>query len=174
MAKQITIEYFGVKGTGETVAKAKQDAGHKIERCFAEGFAPTIVSLKDRYNAWALVMRADADHWGYRIYEDVPAQGHGTALVMRASPFSMGHNSRENAILSARRHLAQWVMKVHDDTCTGLEFLAGEPKEARDHLEYIAWQRSYRRLREQGLSDVDAHDKATYDMSLVAGIQLPQ
>ena len=46
MSKQITLTYYGVSGQGETVAKAKEDAGRKITAIIKD-IEPRFATYKD-------------------------------------------------------------------------------------------------------------------------------
>lgn len=75
--------------------------------------------------------------------------------------------TREDAENNALHHLAQnvWTLDVKDDEA----FLSAEPGTEENGLPYgvrdllrpwIHWQRDYARLRAEGLSDTEAHQKA--------------
>jgi len=165
----INLVYCGVDGSGATVAKAKQDAASKIERCISEGFNPAIVSHPKYPEFIGLVVRDTVETWGYRFFNVNPSEL--AFPVHPVSACSCGFESRDAAIVACRKHAAQVAMRVDSDERTGLEFLHGlHEMHMRDHLGYIAWQRDYQRLRMAGATDSDAHAGAKADLALVAKI----
>lgn len=55
----VTVDYYGVPGTGRTVTEAKKDAGRKIEKALA--FRPRVYS----YRGWSVAISYEPDGASY-------------------------------------------------------------------------------------------------------------
>ncbi len=162
--QSVRLTYFGVEAEGRTLTEARQAAGAKIERCFAEGFGPYIVGHHKYPESFAIVMRADVDSWGYRFYERGKLAG-----AIKTDPCSCGFASAKDAVAACRRHMAQAVCVPSSDDLTGFEFIESET-DRRRHLDWIAWQRDFTRLRGEGRSESEAHAEARSNPDLVRGL----
>ena len=140
MTKKITIEYMGMEGQGETVTKAKQDAGRKIERMLEGYYTPEIIgTIGESY--CALLAREPKHGWGYHILK---AGDSGPMFLQCNDP------DRESARRSVRRHLA--------DLNNDIEFIAETDQEGRaDWHHKQEFRRRYAEARAQGKSDPEAH-----------------
>ena len=155
----LTVEYFGVTGTGKTVREAKLDAGRKIEKCFSDGITPILVR-HEKYPVMGLIYQYRPGNWGYSIIHGSQTFcGHPISAVCC-------NEDQAGAISRCRAHLAQWAFHPADPEQTGLEFLT-DPASRKNHIRWIAWQRDYRRLIMAGNDDRFAHANAQHNMELV-------
>lgn len=163
--KQIEVRIGGITGKGKNRTEATANAIDKLDAMDSEGFAPYVVS-HPFYNGTMFVFRCSAENWSYTYLDD-------TVKETTTPHHSAWHPTREQAIYGARFHMAQRCCRIESDEQSGLEFLAGIPgmaTAAREHLSWLAWQRSYKALIAANVPPMEAHGKATNDLTLVTGL----
>lgn len=164
MSTRIALTYFGMDGQGATVKDAKADAGRKIESLLDDmSRAPHLYIMQA--DGWSALVTRSAHGWGYRIIA-------GPSEPLKSGPIYMDANSGESdeALRSCARHLLQaaWVHDIADDAAWVAAHQERLPIACRradlraELVSYFGWQRDYRRLRESGLSDAEAHAAARF------------
>ncbi len=145
MAK-ITITYCGMDGTGDTVAKAKQDAARKLEAVMAGDWNPFLLTHHGRLAVISRIPKGDFRQWGYALAETDDGS------------LDLGHvpswERRDQAIAAAAKHLAQ-----NAGTYVGLERWLTH-HEQRDLDSYFTWQKAYAEAKASGCSDEECRRQA--------------
>lgn len=137
----VTVDYYGVSGTGRTVTEAKRDAGEKIKRMVNR--SPKIWA----HNGHAVVFSPLADGWMIQFI-------HPDSAGRIMSSQSSGGTDEEEAIYNALKHLIDMSRNVgeypipawfpgHVDT----KRMVGEWKHAD------SWQLAYRAAQAAGEPD---------------------
>ena len=145
----VTVEYFGVNGTGRNVTEAKRDAGRKIEAFVKESSAPKIM----QWRGWAILYWRDIDGWCSAIIAERGALRDQTYLSFGCH----AQDDRELVESSIRLRLAQFGWKPEDGTDCELLKTVRERDEFRRWAEF---QLRYCEARERGMSEQDAYDWA--------------
>ena len=152
--KQVSINLYGMDGSGSTKAEAKHDAERQIEQALDGTYAPLVFRFPAGYIG--IVSRTapyrQAQSWEYCYLCPDETQ-------LPAVPCTHeGYETRDAAERALRTHIAQNLIFVTEEN--GLEVLENEA-DRHDHQRYIAWQvyywPYYQELRAQGYSDADAH-----------------
>jgi hypothetical protein len=151
MTKIITIEYFGMEGEGETVTKAKQDAGRKIEQAMSSSYSPYLIDLSDEIEGFhpILIWREPRNGWGSTWLR--PGYMHHTYLGLHQS-FEQAKSEATYAAFQA-----SWTPGWSDDRCQYLADRYLNRSQAEMFLEWVNFQRRYALARTQGKSDLEAH-----------------
>ena len=149
----VTVEYFGVHGTGRTVAEAKRDAGAKIERSMTGSYYPRLLTLG---KFTALLYRQPMHGWGYTFI---------TANGEAREGLQTGHITGDDETVAAcerscRRHLGQLAIFELPDAAI-LDFV--DRADRADTARYIQWQRCYREWAQMGANDNDCREHAGRD-----------
>lgn len=152
---RVTIEYYGMDGTGATVTEAKKDAGAKITAALTGSYTPHVLTHK----GYAILIWREPNGWHNRIIAD-PSDGIRTDS--RGMGFCPGDSERD-AIRGAQRHLAQLGWQ-HDDGPEAPEFLTDRHDRA-DFRSWAVFQLRHRAARAYGLNPNDAHSWAGRDPS---------
>src|SRR5229473_3349469 len=149
MSTKITLEYFGFQGQGATVKEAKQDAGRKIEALHAGTFQP---QLREWRGEAVLVYRT-LTGWEYTFiqHQGGALRTHGTA---------MGDGEFFNTLRSAERHLVGVAWNVGDPLTDFPEWFHNE-EDRKDLISSREWQIAYRKFKDEGHEDNEAHRLAT-------------
>lgn len=108
MSKEITLNYYGMSGTGPTVKEAKAAAGAKLEAWVKDDHNPVLLN----WRGTLLVMSRDAHGWGYRMYDLADLK-----TVTFTSHCSCGMGSRSECLLAAVKHLADIKRQYGERTC---------------------------------------------------------
>jgi hypothetical protein len=162
MSTKINLTYCGMDGAGATVKEAKADAARKIETLIAElGRAPHLYLMQ--IDAWTALVARDANGWGYKIIS-TPDQPLAQGMVYMNS---FG-NDQDATLRACAYSLLQnaWSQDVVNDELWLGSRVVNLPSAARDKslssnlLSWFSWQRDYKRLRDSGLSDTEAHKQA--------------
>lgn len=162
MATQINLTYCGMEGSGPTVKQAKADAAVKIERLLTElNQAPNLYVMQ--VDTWSALVARGPQGWGFRII-DCPAEPIKQGMLYLSS----GYHDSDDVLRSCAHSLLQaaWTPGVIGDESWINTRQAGLPCACRgadlkaDLLRWVSWQRDYKRLRDSGLSDREAHDQA--------------
>lgn len=164
MSKQITMDYYGMSGTGATVKEAKADASRKLQAAMEGDYLPYLLTLRDEM---AIVARDPVSGWGYRLI-------HSDRKPVTECWLNQGYgDSRDEVMLNCARHLIDNVRQVGDtfdnspDLTAFIDALPGR-KIATELRRWSAsdWARSdefqtrYRQAVAMGLSSLDCHDYA--------------
>ena len=142
--KQITLQYYGVTGTGKTVKEAKQDAGRKIEKIVQGDYTLRVVRTK-RHTA---VIWNTPDGWVSRIIT-----GPETQDINRVWPSAHHPEGVEEAMDRVSFHLCQLEWKPCD-TEPALEL---PPAFKAEWDSWVVFQRRYAEARKKGMNDTEAH-----------------
>lgn len=148
----VTLNHYGITGSGPTVTEAKRDAGAQITQLVRDLEAGPHIEVAAGHT---IVATRDAHGWGYSI---VWPDGH----IGRSGS---GRADREETIRSARMHVADaaWTHEI-GATMGDEAFLAQfklSPADKRDLMGRWQWQRAYRRAVDNGASDETARDVAS-------------
>lgn len=151
MAKTIRIEYYGMEGAGETVTKAKQDAGRKIEAAIHGSYVPEIIG--NLANGFAVLLYREAKFgWSYKL---ITPETTGTLYG------SMATNNESKAVTErrARAHLA--------DVLNDSSYIK-HPDDLADWERKREWQDKYNAAIEAGYDSNEAHLVASGMEHLIA------
>jgi hypothetical protein len=142
----VTVDYYGVEGTGRNLTEAKRDAGEKIRKALDGYYSPTVLA----HRGWAILVYREPAGWCWRIILDAK-DGIRAGKVYA----SANDETESDAIRSASRHLAQLGWEASDGT---------EPpaflRDRADRREFEVWaefQLRFRKAKAAGMSDNDAH-----------------
>ena len=140
----VNVTYFGMEGSGRNLTEAKREAGRKIEAVLDGNYYPTILSWRD----YSILVYREPGGWHAAIIRE--PQGMRTEV----NGCRCGA-TKDEALASARGNLAQlgWA---HADGATVPDFLK-DRAERSEFLRWIDFQLRYRRAKESGLNDNDAH-----------------
>jgi hypothetical protein len=139
MSKQITINYCGMEGVGQTVTKAKQDAARKIESALDGHYNPTLIFHAGNVG---VVARDPLTGWQYRVVWN--AQNCNSGVQYLGGSF---HATEKNAIHGCAHHMAQIAGNY-----IGLEKYF-DAATMRDLDRYYAWQETYAEVKCAGGND---------------------
>ena len=142
----ITMDYYGMSGTGKTVKEAKADAGAKVSAALRGSYTPIILT----HRGYAVLVARSPQGWDYRtIYS--PQDGIAEGRVWLGS----NYETEEDATRSALNHLAQMGWAPGDGT-NAPEFV--KDKAARGEFSrWAEFQTRYARAKAAGLNDNEAH-----------------
>jgi hypothetical protein len=143
--KQITLEYYGMTGTGSTLKEAKADAGAKIAKAMNAEYTPYQMCLGD---VIGILYRTPA---GYCT--SVKAGKH-TGDVYGTMH---GDCTRGEAMLSMRRHMAD-VAGI--DAEQAAAWFYKDPIGLSYWKDKQAFQLAYKHGKAQGIPDADIHTYA--------------
>lgn len=146
---QVTITYHGIEATGRNVTEAKRNAGKRIAEMIAGDYAPVMLSHRGQA---ILVYRTPECGWSSAIICDDAGLRDG-----RLSGSSL-RDSRDEAIRSASRHLAQLTWMPEDGT-NPPAFLTDRDS-VSEFKNWAAFQIRYREARAMGMEDSDCHSYA--------------
>jgi hypothetical protein len=150
---RVTVEYYGVEGTGKNVTEAKRDAGEKIKQALDGHYTPTVLVHKGYA---ILVYRSPFYGWASRIIVDAET---GVSVVREGDVHGgSGRECRKTAIADAYRHLAQLGWK-HGDSDEPPEFLT-DRADRTSFKEWVEFQVRYRVAIDRGMGSNDAHSYA--------------
>ena len=124
----VTVDYFGFTGTGPTVKEAKQDAGRKIQALQSGYWSPKIVE----WRGYAILITRNLHGWERHFI-----QHPGEALHVGSS--CCGYESEQEAVASARRHVADCGWTPADPIDLFPEFLTDE-HDRREIITGRKWQ----------------------------------
>jgi len=146
--------YFigSIWGQGRTISEAKTDAENKASAALNGSYDPFFAHYR-KLNL--VVWRFPETGWTYRIIENSD-----NPFIMKALTMcSMSGDDRETCIGYALLHMAQlaWSGET-EDTC---DLLASLPRMQADYTSWVHWQRGYRQAKLHGLSDNEAHRRAS-------------
>ena len=137
----VTVDYFGVSGTGRTVKEAKLDAGRKIESAISK--SPKVYSYRGR--SVFIYYRP-----GGAAYVIVHPDSEGESLCSSTC-------STDDAERSALHHLLQIARKEGEYECPSWVPREYRKEFVRDWRHNDGFQRAYRKAREMGLADTARH-----------------
>ena len=101
MSNRITIEYFGVSGTGRTVTEAKRDAGVKLER-MAKSY-PSVYA----YRGASVFIVANSDCWSIRhTWPDSEGQVCSSSSCGGSKDDAIAYGVHN--LLTATRHIGEY------------------------------------------------------------------
>lgn len=100
---RVTIEYFGMTGSGATVTEAKRDAGQRIEQALEGDYSPIVARWRGHT---VLAFRHPRYEWGYRFLNE--------SAVQSVSQCCSGYTSREECLRAMLIHIADIGMSVDD------------------------------------------------------------
>jgi hypothetical protein len=154
MSTKITLEYFGFEGSGATVKEAKQDAGRKIEALHSGSWTPVLVTWRGHT---ALLTR-DTHGWTKRFLQH---DGDPLKIGQGSEHFGSGSNFTD-ALHSTQRHIVQLGWQFGDPIDIFPDWFTDEAGR-KEAISYRQWQLRYKQNKADGLSDNEAHQKATED-----------
>ena len=134
---KVTIEHHGITASGRTMKEAKQEAVNRLAAALRAPFTPKLITVAD-YEAKLLVYRTGIESFSYTIMTPT------TGRINESSCYS----SFEDAEKSGRNHAAQWVNSEEKAEDHGLQWLT-DSYQRLDHIQYVAWQNEYARLKEE-------------------------
>lgn len=144
----VTIDYFGMSGSGRTVTEAKQNAGRAIKAALDGSYTPEIIA----WRGTGMLVHREPNGWCYRIITEPDGS-------TREGPVYGCPNDKDKAaaLLAASRHLADQGMRETDTEPP--EFL--KDRESRGEFMYkLEFLRRYRKAQRAGMNDNDAHSYA--------------
>lgn len=151
MSKQVTIQYFGMEGTGRTLTEAKQDAGRRIEKAVTGSYLPFVQS----YRGQSVLVWRELERWQFRLLTDYETGAVRDGFVYGCGA---GQDTFDDVVKAAKYALAQTTWQPEDGDFPP-DFLKSEDIR-REFKSWAAWQLRYRAHRANGMSDVDAHRAA--------------
>jgi hypothetical protein len=145
----VTVDYYGMSGTGRTVTEAKKDAGAKVTRALGGYYTPTVVA----HRGYAILVYREPTGWNTRIIV-CPQDG-----IREGKVWGSGDHATEGeAIRAAQCHIADlgWC---ESDGLDAPEFI--KDKGDRAEFRYKAeFQIRYRKAKAVGLTDTQCHHYA--------------
>lgn len=147
MAKSVTVDLYGVEGTGRTVTEAKQDAGTRIESFFRGSHTPEVLHWRGYV---ALAHRLPGLDWCYGLVATPEGVREGPVMSLSGT----GYATAAECLKDAGRHLADLGYQEEDDL-TPPPFLV-DPKDVAEFVRKVKWQRRYTLARGSGLTDWQA------------------
>jgi hypothetical protein len=132
MKQQVTINYYGMQGTGDTLKEAKLDAGSKIEAAMKDDYRPVYIGVP---GANIIVYRSQ----------------YGWCHLINNRTESYGWNTKQEALEAACFHVEQMNWTIDSDDTFPL--LTIYPRSLRDLKSWAHWQRGYAQLKAQGYDD---------------------
>lgn len=158
--REIKLTYCGIEAAGRTVTDAKKQATRDLTRLVHDirRYPPTVVACKG--NAQLVYRGAESWH--------ILAIASDGEFRTGFNGYSCGYASRDEAIRTAAHHVADlsWQFDVSDDAQFARDALAPYlpadilDREVRERVDYWAWQRRYRKAKDDGYSDNAAHQIA--------------
>ncbi len=123
----VTIDYYGVEGTGKNLTEAKKNAGEVIRATLKRvATPPRIIRLKN----WMVLIWADAHGWCHKVQEiDAIESGH-----LYGCSHSSG--SEDDVVVAAKRHLADCVTMTDAEA---VAFFSSHPSPDKNSLS--EWRR---------------------------------
>ena len=169
MAK-ITLDYYGMTGTGATVKEAKLDAGRQIEQALNGDYTPSLIHWR-QYTV--LMAREPRQGWGYRISHPTPEHGE---TIQERMWLNGGHEDRDACLLQLVKHIADIARPTGENPEASLPFFNILPGHTMQHDAYRDFVDNCKRtdrfqLRHRHATDVlqlpngDAHAWAGMDPS---------
>lgn len=149
--RAVLIDEDGVdqaEGFGSTAAKAKDAMARTVLKTLrVAGVEPLLINVG--HGLGALIFAGDGE-FGYRILRN------GT---MSRCTLLCG-DSRREAEIRVRRHLAQYVYDCDPDE-GGMAALHPDDTEGRlEHARWLTWQRAYAKAKARGLGDIECRLEA--------------
>lgn len=139
----VTIDYFGMSGTGRNVTEAKRDAGRRIEKAMNGDYTPFILQAGDE----TIVGHRDPRfEWEYAFVRDGQLSGGSTCI-----------GGRDECERRARRHLGDIATDWR--TCltpADVHPIVLDADDRKDVAQRCQWQRDYHAARAAGLDDNNA------------------
>lgn len=134
---------------GNNATEAKEKAIVSAHQALSGDYCPRIITYRGHT---LIIWRHGAIGWTYRIIYP------NSTYEERISPMTSGYDSVEDVLSHACHHLAQNTWNGTEDDS---DLLCKYPKAQADFHYWVKWQKSYKSLREQGLSDVEAYRLAS-------------
>ena len=104
----VTIEYYGVTGTGRNVTEAKRDAGEQIRKALDGDYTPSLI----HWRQYTVLMARDPKFgWGYRISH---AAEQGETIRERMCMWLNGE-SEEACLLALVKHVGDIARPTGED-----------------------------------------------------------
>jgi len=145
-----TTKVHGWEGTGTTIKEAKEDAINKIEAAAKGYFTPTIIQWRGLFG----VVYRELENWCYMILREGEKIG-------APGPCIHTYKTKDETIRFCRAHLAQNAWKHEDKDELPAVMKEDCTQEQKDSQVYWQrWQMDYRRLRDEGKNDQEAHREA--------------
>lgn len=141
----VTIEYYGMDGTGKNVTEAKKDAGEKIKSALSGTYSPEILA----WRGYVMLVYREPTGWYSRLIGD-PERG-----MIEGTVYGTNYDSREDAMRSARLNLSQLGWKPQEDD-TPPPFLTDREGVA-DFKSWVLFQQRYAKAKATGLNDHECH-----------------
>lgn len=144
---QVTIDYFGMQGTGRNVTTAKKDAGAKITAALSGDYNPAIIECR---GTAALIFRTPTG-WMWRTIVDEDGISHGVVYG------NGGYGEKQEVVDTVRYHLAQQAWQPEDGETPALSL---DKSQRYEFSRWVEFQLRYREAKERGMDSTDCHDYA--------------
>lgn len=148
--KKVSVNLYGIQGTGRNKTEAKAAAGHVIEAALYGSYTPTLLACRNRA---VLVFRDALSGWSFSFL-DVAEMALET--VTRKTLYGCaGYENEQVALRSALIGLAQQVWLPSDGLQPPGELLT-EDNDVAEFRGWARWQLEFRQLREHDVDDEHA------------------
>lgn len=147
----VSIDYFGMHGTGRNVTEAKRDAGAQIQKALNLDYSPHLMTMR----GFTMMVYADPRAGYVRIIlsDETGTMKDGTVYGAWGGSDSWDRSAR---IREARMELLHLTWE-HSD---GMRHPLATDKENKELASYFDFQLRYRDAKSRGMNDHDAHSYA--------------
>ena len=150
----VSIDYFGMPGSGRNVTEAKRDAGRKLQEAMTGSYNPVLL----HWRGYCIFVWRTPNGWESTVTHD--PEGEFGVIRKEGTLYGGTHADcdREEVVRRCWEHLAQLGWK-HEDGTNPPPFL----KDRRSIADFKTWaefQIRFKAARERGMSDDDAHSYA--------------
>ena len=145
MMSSVTVDYFGVSGTGRTVKQAKEDAGSKIRRV-VKHVSPRVWT----WRGWSVVVYVTPEGEGYMlIHPDDDGRKHCCSFGSDCEQSAVKHMLSNARNGEGDFELPEWL----PNSVVGKDLIAEWKRNDK-------FQAAYRAARETGIPDHECHEVA--------------
>lgn len=141
--KTVSVEYYGMHGSGRTLKEAKEDASRQLKKAMAGYYTPMYLSAGDE----AAILYRTPHGWHYSFVRD-GKMSEGCAVC---------GDDRNDAEQRLRRHLGanatDWRTCL---TADDVHPIVRDQRDRRDIATGCKWQRRMRKALDLGLDDQNA------------------
>lgn len=148
----VTVQYYGVHGTGATVKEARANAGRKVQAAMERHYSPTLV----KWCGMLGIVLATPEGWTYTIVWPDTTDGTNSCPCIQGA-----RDDRAEVLRRMKRHMADNCT----DAVTVRAFLIA------DDTGFVDWQckqrfvAAYKAARSQGMDEGAAHQYACAHMA---------
>lgn len=152
----VSIEYYGMNGSGKNLTEAKRNAGAKIERALEGTYWPSVISFK----GWlAFIYRDPVSGWWYQLLS--PEEQRNFAIKATRIHGTTNYDEFEDAVRHARSHLAQCLIDPSDTmTYEHTNEVILNDADRKEHAYQCNWQLCYRTWSNLGKDDNECREHA--------------